>query len=103
MARDISGANDVSTYPNQRRMAGLFAATLKQPTAPGAVADKLLEIAEGGSWQFRHPVGPSAAPFMQWRAALSDEAWVEWGALDDEAWYARVKSDFGIDARPQAG
>ena len=103
MARDISVASDVSAYPNQRRMAGFFAAALKQPTPPSAVADKLVEIADGGSWQFRHPVGPSAAPFMQWRASLSDEAWVEWGALDDEAWYARVKADFGIDARPEAG
>jgi NAD(P)-dependent dehydrogenase (short-subunit alcohol dehydrogenase family) len=102
MARDISGAGRVSAYPNQRRIAGFFTAALKQPTAPGAVADKLVEIAEGGSWQFRHPVGPSAAPFMHWRAALSDEAWVEWGALDDEAWYARVQADFGIDARPEA-
>ena len=103
MARDISVASDVSAYPNQRRMAGFFAAALKQPTPPSAVADKLVEIADGGTWQFRHPVGPSAAPFMQWRASLSDEAWVEWGALDDDAWYARVKADFGIDARPEAG
>jgi len=103
MARDISGAGDVSAYLNQRRMAGFFVAALKQPTAPGVVADKLVEIAEGGSWQLRHPVGPSAAPFLQWRAELSDEAWVEWGALDDDAWYARVKADFGIDARPEAG
>ena len=102
MARDISGAGGVSAFPNKRRMAGFFVAALKQPTASGVVADKLVEIAEGGSWQFRHPVGPSAAPFMQWRAALSDEAWVEWGALDDDAWYARVKADFGIDARPEA-
>jgi len=103
MARDISGAGDGSAYSHKRRMAAFFAAALKQPTAPGIVADKLVEIVEGGSWQFRHPVGPSAAPFMQWRAALSDEAWVEWGALDDDAWYARVKADFGIDARPEAG
>jgi NAD(P)-dependent dehydrogenase (short-subunit alcohol dehydrogenase family) len=103
MARDISGAGDASAYPNQRRMARFYVAALQQPTAPGVVADKLVEIAEGGSWQFRHPVGPSAAPFLQWRAGLSDEAWVEWGALDDDAWYARVKADFGIDARPEAG
>ncbi|MCU0814710.1 MAG: SDR family NAD(P)-dependent oxidoreductase [Burkholderiaceae bacterium] len=103
MARDISVAGDVSAYPNQRRMAALFVAALKNPTPPGVVADKLVEIADGGSWQFRHPVGPDAAPFLQWRAALSDEAWVEWGALDDDAWYARVKADFGIDARPEAG
>ena len=101
MARDISVVGAVSAYPNQRRMAAMFVAALKQPTPPGAVADKLVEIADGGSWQFRHPVGPDAAPFMQWRASLSDEAWVEWGALDDDAWYARVKADFGMDARPQ--
>lgn len=103
MARNISVAGDASAYPNQRRMAALFVAALKQPTPPGVVADKLVEIADGGSWQFRHPVGPDAAPFMQWRASLSDEAWVEWGALDDDAWYARLKADFGMDARPEAG
>ncbi|MBK6472483.1 MAG: SDR family oxidoreductase [Betaproteobacteria bacterium] len=103
MARGISVAGVASAYPNQRRMAALFVAALKHPTPPGVVADKLVEIADGGSWQFRHPVGPDAAPFLQWRAALSDEAWVEWGALDDDAWYARLKADFGMDARPEAG
>ena len=100
MARNISEAGDASVYPNQRRMAALFAAALKHPTPPGVVADKLVEIADGGSWQFRHPVGPDAAPFLQWRASLSDEAWVDWGALDDDAWYARLKADFGMDVRP---
>ncbi len=103
MARDISAAGDESVYPNQRRMAAMFVAALQHPTPPGVVADKLVEIVGSGSWQFRHPVGPDAAPFMQWRAALSDEAWVEWGALDDDAWYARLKADFGMDARPSAG
>ncbi len=106
MARAISGAGaagEVSAYPNPRRMAAFFAAALKQPTSPGVVADKLVEIAQSGTWQFRHPVGPTAAPFIQWRGSLSDEAWVEWGALDDDAWYARVMADFGIDARPVAG
>ena len=103
MARGVSVAGVASAYPNQRRMAALFVAALKHPTPPGTVADKLVEIADGGSWQFRHPVGPDAVPFLQWRAALSDEAWVEWGALDDDAWYARLKADFGMDARPEAG
>jgi NAD(P)-dependent dehydrogenase (short-subunit alcohol dehydrogenase family) len=103
MARDISVAGDVSAYPNQRRMAALFVAALQHPTPPGVVADKLVEIVGSGNWQFRHPVGPDAAPFLQWRASLSDEAWVEWGALEDDAWYARVKADFGMDARPKAG
>jgi NAD(P)-dependent dehydrogenase (short-subunit alcohol dehydrogenase family) len=103
MARDISVAGDESAYPNQRRMAGMFAVALQHPTPASMVADKLVEIVGSGTWQFRHPVGPDAAPFLQWRASLSDEAWVEWGALDDDAWYARVKADFGIDARPEAG
>ena len=100
MARHISVAGGVSMYPNQRRMAAMFVAALQQPVPPGVVADKLVEIAERGSWQFRHPVGPDAAPFLQWRASLSDEAWVEWGALDDDTWYARVQADFGMDVRP---
>ncbi len=103
MARHISVAGDASVYPNQRRMAAMFVAALQQPVPPGVVADKLVEIADGGSWQFRHTVGPDAAPFVQWRASLSDEAWIEWGALDDDAWYARVLADFGMDARPSAG
>jgi NAD(P)-dependent dehydrogenase (short-subunit alcohol dehydrogenase family) len=103
MARGISVADGASAYPNQRRMAALFVAALKNPTPAGMVADKVVEIADGGSWQFRHPVGPDAAPFLQWRAALSDEAWVEWGALDDDAWYARLQADFGMDARPKVG
>ena len=31
---------------------------------------------------------------------MNDEAWVEFGALDDTAWLDRVKTDFGLDARP---
>jgi hypothetical protein len=31
---------------------------------------------------------------------MSDETWVDFGALDDDAWYDRVMADFGMDARP---
>jgi hypothetical protein len=30
---------------------------------------------------------------------MSDEEWVDWGALDDDDWYDRLKADFGMDAR----
>jgi hypothetical protein len=36
-----------------------------------------------------------------WRASVTDEEWVSWGALDDDAWYERVRTDFGLDARPK--
>jgi hypothetical protein len=45
---------------------------------------------------------PDAAPFLAWRKAMSDEEWAAWGALDDDAWYARVKAEFGLEVRPVA-
>ena len=100
MSRHVGVAQAPSPYPHQRRNAALFTAALKNPTPPSVVAEKVLEIAVNGTWQLRHMVGPDAAPFLGWRQAMSDEEWVDWGALDDNAWYDRVKTDFGIDARP---
>lgn len=100
MAARISTDNAEASYPGQNRMAALFRSSLRTPTPPSLVAAKILEIAEGESTQLRHPVGPDAEPFMEWRRAMSDEEWIAWGALDDEAWYARVEADFGLDARP---
>ncbi|MCC5866445.1 MAG: SDR family oxidoreductase [Wenzhouxiangella sp.] len=101
MAERISTDSGDSNYPNRNRMAAMFRSSLKQPTPPSLVAEKILEIADGDTTQLRHPVGPDAAPFIAWRLAMSDESWVEWGALDDDAWYARVEEDFGLDARPK--
>ena len=72
---------------------------LKQPVPPSLVAEKVLEIAAGDGWQLRHPVGPDAAPFLGWRAGMTDEQWADYGALGDDAWYERVQLDFGVDAR----
>jgi hypothetical protein len=33
------------------------------------------------------------------RAALTDEKWVDWTAQDDEAWFAQVQREFGLNAR----
>jgi NAD(P)-dependent dehydrogenase (short-subunit alcohol dehydrogenase family) len=100
MARRVTVTGAESHYPHERRMAALFAASLQHPVPASVVAEKLLEIAAGGTWQLRHVVGPDAAPFLAWRQAMSDEAWVDFGALDDEAWCARIESDFGMNVRP---
>jgi NAD(P)-dependent dehydrogenase (short-subunit alcohol dehydrogenase family) len=100
MARSIGTEPAPSPYPQQRRIASLFATALKTPAPPSLVADRILEIAVGPTVQLRHPVGPDAAPFLGWRRSMSDEAWIELGALDDAAWYDRIEADFGIDARP---
>lgn len=99
MSRHISVAQAASPYPQQQRFAALFRAALKNPVPPTLVADKMLEIATSSTWQLRHPVGPDAEPFLAWRRAMTGEEWVAWGALDDDAWYARVQADFGLDAR----
>lgn len=101
MSRRIETSGAGSPYPQQRRFAAMFAASLKNPVSASVVAEKVLEIVDSGTWQLRHPAGPGAAPFLEWRNAMSDEQWVDWGALDDDAWYDRVKADFGMDARPQ--
>jgi hypothetical protein len=31
---------------------------------------------ESGTWQLRHPSGPDAAPFVAWRASMTDEQWI---------------------------
>ena len=101
MARRIGDQPDHSPYRQQARFALLFEASLKNPAPPSLVAQKIVEIAESGTWQLRHPVGPDAVPFLQWRRAMTDEEWVELNGSDDETWYRRVNSDFGLDTRPK--
>lgn len=100
MALDIKGASESkSIYPQVNRFGGLFAASLKTPTPPTLVAEKILEISESKTWKLRHPVGPDSEPFIQWRASMSDEQWVDWNAANDEDWYKSVEQDFGLNAR----
>ncbi len=98
MAADIS-VDGESIYPHSKRQAGLFVAALKTPTPASLVADKIIEVAESNSWKLRHPVGPDAEPFIQWRKSMTDEQWVDWNACSDEEWYKAVERDFGMDAR----
>ncbi|PTX44630.1 NADP-dependent 3-hydroxy acid dehydrogenase YdfG [Christiangramia gaetbulicola] len=101
MARDISTKDyTASRSPITERFSNLFKESLKHPTHASLVADKILEIAESDSWKLRHPVGPDAEPFLQWRASMSDEDWIDWNALSDDEWYAKVEQDFGLNARP---
>lgn len=101
MARAIATPPD-TVYPQVRRFSGLFRAALAHPTPPETAAATIREIIESDTWQLRHPSGPDAAPFLAWRASMTDEQWVDSNAADDESWYAAVQKDFGIDARMTA-
>ena len=99
MAQRLGNGNSSSRYPQVARFSGLFNAALKDPVSPSVVGQKILEVAESDDWTLRHPIGPDAIPFLEWRSSMNDEEWTQWGAQSDDDWYASVESDFGLDAR----
>ena len=101
MAERLADWNAKSPYPQIGRFGRLFDAALQQERSPVLVAEKIRDIIESGTRQLRHPVGPDAQPFLGWRGSMDDEQWIQWAALDDNAWYDRVQRDFGLDARPK--
>jgi NAD(P)-dependent dehydrogenase (short-subunit alcohol dehydrogenase family) len=101
MARRVADEPADSPYRQSDRFASLFRAALENPAPPSLVAQKILEIVDSGTWQLRHPVGPDAVPFLQWRGGMTDEQWVELNGGDDETWYRGLQRDFGLDTRPK--
>ncbi|MGI8992234.1 MAG: SDR family NAD(P)-dependent oxidoreductase [Bryobacteraceae bacterium] len=86
-----------SAYRQGKHLAALFQASLKNPTAPSVVAKVIRGVIESGTSKLRHPAGPDAEPFLGWRAAMTDEDWTEFNALDAEDYRMRVKKDFGLE------
>ncbi len=101
MAHDIQHAKQNSNYPQAFRFGGMFRASLEHPTSPTLVAETILNIVQSGTWDLRHPVGPDAIPFLDWRASMTDEQWVDWNAAPDDVWYEAVQESFGLNAREQ--
>lgn len=99
MAQDIQHAQPNTNYPQAFRFGGMFKASLENPTSPSLVAKTILDFVESETWELRHPVGPDAIPFLDWRASMTDEQWVDWNAADDDTWYDAVQESFGLDAR----
>ena len=97
MAQRIGDRASNLPYPHRARFAALFLSVLKNPVPPVLVAQKIVEIAESGTWQLRHPVGLDAVPVLQWRSQMTDEQWVDHHASDDETWYRAM----GLDFNPQ--
>jgi NAD(P)-dependent dehydrogenase (short-subunit alcohol dehydrogenase family) len=95
MAQRVGNPAADSPYPHRARFANFFSTVLKNPVPPSLVAQTIVEIAGSGSWQLRYPVGPDAAPLLQRRAQMTDEAWIDQSASDDETWYRNMGLDFG--------
>ncbi len=86
MAQNVDHLTTPSIYPHPARMAALFYASLRNPVPPSIVADKIREIIETETWQLRHPAGPDAQGFLQFRASMTDEDWIARAAVDDDTW-----------------
>lgn len=99
MANDIQHGTPNENYPQSFRFGGMFRASLENPTSPTLVADTIVNVAQSGTWELRHPVGPDAIPFLDWRASMTDEQWIDWNAAPDEVWYRAVEESFGLNAR----
>jgi NAD(P)-dependent dehydrogenase (short-subunit alcohol dehydrogenase family) len=98
MARAIEN-QPRSRYRQGKHIAALFEASLEHPTPASVVAMVIRGVIESGTSKLRHPAGPDAGPFLQWRAAMTDEEWIEFNALDDEGYRERVKKDFGLELK----
>jgi NAD(P)-dependent dehydrogenase (short-subunit alcohol dehydrogenase family) len=85
-------------YPQERRMNALYDAMLKTAPPASAVGESIVAIVKSGSWKLRHPHGPLSEPFLQYRASISDEQWIDLRAIEsDQQFAAVVKRDFGLD------
>ncbi len=98
MAVDIGGDRQ-SSYPHLHRFAAMFRASLQNPTAPDFIAQGMLDLVQSDTEILRHPMGPDAIPFLEWRNSMTDEEWIAWNAMEDEPWLDYVKEHFGLDAR----
>jgi NAD(P)-dependent dehydrogenase (short-subunit alcohol dehydrogenase family) len=85
-------------YPHTKRIAAIFAASLRNPVSPYVVGEQIRKIIDDGSWQLRYPVGLDAAPLLAKRAATTDEEWIaDQGNRDDAQWAARFEKAFGFN------
>jgi NAD(P)-dependent dehydrogenase (short-subunit alcohol dehydrogenase family) len=87
-----------SPYPQERRMNAIFDAGRKLQIPPSVVADKIVEIVQSKTWKLRHLTGSDAEPYLQYRASITDEEWVNLHAIEsDQEFAAIVKQTFGMD------
>jgi len=95
----VGHAPALTKYPHMRRLTEMFRASLEKPVSPYLVGEKIREIFESGTWKLRHLVGPDAEGFLAWRASMTDEQWIDWGAQSDEAWAKSARETFGLNVK----
>lgn len=93
--------NDIPTntnYPNIKRYFSLFAAALENHESASKVADVINDIVAGKRNEFRIPVGLYAEGFLNFRASLKDEDWINSVSVSDEEWIGGMEQ-MGLQVR----
>lgn len=85
-------------YPNIKRYFSLFAAALENHESAGKVADAINDIVAGKRSAFRIPVGLYAEGFLNFRASLRDEDWINSVSVSDEDWISGMEQ-MGLQVR----
>ena len=80
----------MSGYLNKAQLIGNLGADPETRTMQNGGQVVTLSVATSESWQLRHPVGPDAVPFLEWRSKMTDEEWIETQAGDDASFFARL-------------
>ena len=85
-------------YPNIKRYFSLFAAALENHESADKVATIVSDIIAGKRNEFRVPVGLYAEGFLNFRASLRDEDWINSVSVSDEDWIISMEQ-MGLQVR----
>jgi NAD(P)-dependent dehydrogenase (short-subunit alcohol dehydrogenase family) len=85
-------------YPNIKRYLSLFAASLENHESPNKVADAINDIVSGNCNAFRTPVGLYAEGFLNFRASMPDEDWINSVSVSDDDWINSMEQ-MGLQVR----
>jgi NAD(P)-dependent dehydrogenase (short-subunit alcohol dehydrogenase family) len=101
MAKNVDAPNATGSYDmHNRRLFGFYAAGLVAPGQPAEVAEVIHQAVTTTEPRLRWTCGWGGAELSGNRSKVSDEDWVELGAIvDDEAYGARFQELFELDIR----
>ncbi len=98
MAKNPEAPNESGAYDMAyRRLFNFYATGLQDPGMPAEVADVIHEAATTDDYRLRWTCGWGGPELCENRPKVSDEDWVELGAIEDDAAYAeRFETLFGL-------
>lgn len=101
-AKNIDAPNQTGAYDAPyRRMFQMYARGMIEATDPFEVGRVIEHAITTDSPKLRYPVSWGGAEMTSGRRAMSDEDWVEMGAIEDDAeYYDAFHRHLGMDIRP---